>query len=105
MSHNLDPQEECLSLHYGEIQQDSVPHYKFSIITWYGSYNSNQSGNVHWDLYVELGYQFTHCDLVMPQGDINLPWNLQYKMYQITKLKCFSARLPIVFAQYIEAKF
>ena len=33
-----------------------------------------------------------------------LPQNLQYKSHQIPKLKCFSYRLAVVFAQYIEVK-
>ena len=33
----------------------------------------------------------------------NIPSNLQYKEHQTPKLKCFSSRLAVVFAQSIEA--
>ena len=34
----------------------------------------------------------------------SLPKFIKYKWHQITKLKCFSSRLVVVFVQYIEAK-
>ena len=33
-----------------------------------------------------------------------LPSSLKYKLHQIPKLKCFSFRLAVVFAQSVEAR-
>ena len=58
-------------------------------------------------IFHEVGFRFTQLqeDHQDPSvGLLKLPENLFFKSHQISKLKCFSSPLAVVFGQSIEAR-